>query len=365
MRRYILCAAIDYKHLRSSEFMNYCSRRVADLISNAPRGEDLQLDIYEFKSGKVHSTTVRWVSGKAMQTTAVAQRFDPITEADFETRPLMGNQVDEHAFKAGRPKVMSIRDVYDAVVRTGAEFPNTLHEFSIFSHAYDDGPILVNSYDDRDVALPARFGVVAEGYRRLQGTERNPDDKDGRAQYDFVAPTLPPKSREAFRAAFSPQGHIWVWGCNHDFKTNSLLSVVRRAIAGKGSLADDLILKFQNLTAEQLQGFLEFNHAFKLDRDQLLKTRACVLKFGQIREALWARITASYACQAAEHTQVRCIGAIYGTYAEPDKGRQPALMSVSADTSANVVFYRSYFGLTTDPEGRNYGVYTHGMKMKP
>jgi hypothetical protein len=56
------------------------------------------------------------------------------------------------------------------------------------------------------------------------------------------------------------------------------------------------------------------------------------------------------------------IGAIYGTYASFDQGR-PKLMSISADTARNVMFYRKYFGIKTDPEGRNYGVFTHGMKM--
>lgn len=366
MRRYVFCAALDYHSLSSDEFFNYAQRREKHLIGLSPRGQDVQVDIYEFKSGKVHTRKITWMGGKRAEVTGTVQPFAGVTRDDFETRQLKDSAPDTHAFKANRPKVMSIRDVYDAIIRIGTDAPNTLEEFSIFSHSYDEGPILVNSYNDRQVWVPERLRLsptVGE-YRHLQGTERNPDDKDCRAQFDFVAPTLPLERLEKFRAAFSSNGRVWVWGCAFDFKTNSLMSVVRRVISGKTNLSDDTVLKFRNLTIEQLNGFAEFADALKQDREVVNRTRGCDVTFGQIRRALWARVMASYTYQAAHALHVPCMGAIYGSYAEPDKGRKsPDLMSISTDTARNVSFYQTYFGTKTDAEGRNYTVFTYGMKM--
>jgi hypothetical protein len=291
-------------------------------------------------------------------------RFAPVTREDFERRELAEGEVDEHAFKDGRVNVMSITDVYDAIVKIGKEAPNTLAEWSIFSHAYLEGPILVNSYDDRRVRMPERLRLSSSdgAFRNIQGTERDPDDKDCRAQLDFMAPTLPPERLEHFRSAFSTHGRVWVWGCNFDYKANMLLSVVHRNIAGRTDLGDDTKLKFRNLNKEQLSAFAEFNGNLKLDLDRLFQKRECDVAFGKIRMAMWDKITASYVYHVAQAARVPSIGAIYGTYASFDQG-SPKLMSVSADTARNVAFYRHYFGIKTDPEGRNYGLFTHGMKL--
>ncbi|NIU88451.1 MAG: hypothetical protein GWN56_14655, partial [Nitrosopumilaceae archaeon] len=87
---------------------------------------------------------------------------------------------------------MSILDVYDEIIRIGNTAPNSLMELSFFSHAKNEGPILVNSYDD------GIYGVHDE-YRRmsyvidLPAPARDPDDKDARHDKDFREPTLPPR----------------------------------------------------------------------------------------------------------------------------------------------------------------------------
>jgi hypothetical protein len=364
MRRYLLCAALDAAHLSSDLFVGYCRTRASQFASLAPRGEDLQFDIYEFRTGMVHTRAVTWSNGKAVERVGSKTLFGPVTRKDFETRALADEEVDEHAFKDGRTNVMSITDIYDAVVKIGEDSPSTLEEFSIFSHAYLEGPILVNSYDDRRVRMPERLRLSSSDgeFRNIQGSERDPDDKDCRAQLDFVAPTMPPDRLKKFRAAFSTRGRIWVWGCNFDKKANMLLSVVQRNIGGRADLGDDSLLKFRNLNKEQMSAFAEFNASLRLDLDSLFRTRACDVLFGKIRSAMWDKITASYVYQAAQGARVPAIGALYGTYASFDQG-SPKLMSVSADTARNVTFYRNYFSFKTDPEGRNYGVFTHDMKM--
>lgn len=359
MRRYILCGGLDYSNLSSDIFVNYCQKRAQQIIGQAPRGEDLWIDIYAFRSGTVHSRKIAWKNGKAIESTSVDKRYDPITKNDFERRE---SPEDNYAFKAGRPKVMSIRNIYDDVAKIGADAPNTLEEFSIFSHAYIDGPILVNSYDDRRVMLPARLREEGATFRNLQGTERNPDDKDCRSQYDFVAPTMPFDKLRRFRAAFSPRGRIWIWGCNMDQKANQLLSHVRRIISGKGNLNDGTILQFKNMTKLLIEAFKEFDDVFKLDQHRMEHKFQADVSFGKIRQALWSRMTASYVCQAAQAVRVPVIGAMYGTYASFDVG-SPPLLGISTDTVANVHFYRNHLGLKTDPEGRNFGIFAHDMKV--
>jgi hypothetical protein len=364
MRRYLLCAALDAAHLASDLFMGYCRTRAVQLGASAPRGEDLQFDIYEFRTGKVHTRTITWSSGQPTERVSSKARFAAVTRQDFEKRDLADGEVDEHAFKDGRTNVMSVTDIYDTIVSLGRDTPNTLEEVSIFSHAYLEGPILVNSYDDRRVRMPERLRLSSSDgeFRNIQGSERDPDDKDCRAQLDFVAPTMPTDRLKQFRAAFSPRGRIWIWGCNFDIKANMLLSVVQRNIAGRTDLGDDSLLRFRNLNKEQMSAFAEFNSNLKLDLDKLFQTRGCDVSFGRIRRSMWDKITASFVYHAARAAGVPAIGAIYGTYASFDQG-SPKLMSISADTARNVAFYRNYFGFKTDSEGRNYGVFTQNMKI--
>lgn len=344
--------------------MGYCRTRSAQFAALATPGDDLQFTIYEFRTGMVHTTTITWSNERAIEKSSSKTRFSVISQHDFERRDLGDGEVDEHAFKDGRANVMSITDVYDAIVELGEESPNTLEEFSVFSHGYLEGPILVNSYDDRRVRVPERFELSPSDaeFRNSQGSERDPDNKDCRSQLDFIAPTMPANRLKRFQSAFSSRGRIWVWGCNFDIKANMLLSVVQRNIAGRLDLKDDKILTFKNLNKEQISAFVEFENSLKIDRYRLFKTRSCSVPFGNIRRAMWNKITASYVYHAAQAARVPAIGAIYGTYASFDQGN-PRLMSISADTVRNVSFYRNYFDMSTDPEGRNYGVFTHNMKL--
>lgn len=361
MRRFIICAAVNYEQPSSELFFNYSQRRAGQLLKGVPRGEDARVDLYDFKSGSVQTRSITWTNGKLTEHRSTKKPFRPITMDDYIPMP---GTAEKFGFKDGRTGVMSILDIYDAIAAIGREQPNNLEEVSIFSHAYLQGPIMVNSYDDRVVKLPAalQLGTGGQAYRDIQGTERDPDDMDCRAQYDFTAPTAPPDRLAVMRIAFSSRGRIWTWGCNFDWKANSVLSAVRRAIAGRTDLGDDTVLVFKNLTKQQLASFAEFRQSLKIDRDAMYRTRSCAVTFKGIKQAMWDKISASYAFQAAQGIKVPAIGAIFGTYASFDQGN-PELMSISADTASNVSLYRKYFGIRTDDEGRNYGVFTHDMKM--
>ena len=86
---------------------------------------------------------------------------------------------------------LSITDVYDWIIAAGEAQAGRVVEFSIFSHAWQDGPILVNSSD------------------RASGNERDPNDHDGRMK-DFNGSNV---DVTAFANAFANNAHCHVFGC--------------------------------------------------------------------------------------------------------------------------------------------------------
>ncbi|MGO8255570.1 hypothetical protein ACC792_31985 [Rhizobium ruizarguesonis] len=358
MRRYILCAGMDYFHPTSTEFITYTHRRVSRLSKAAPRGEALRFDIFDFAQGTQTIRTLTWKGGVGTEKTErkqIARAIDPAK--DMEKR-----EDSSHGFlyvlKDGRFDIMSIVQVYEAAIEIGSIEPGTLEELSIFSHSYNDGPILTNSYDDRAYTRPARAGASP---RRLsiRGSMRDPDDKDCRAAQDFVAPTMDEKKRRLFHNAFSKSGRVWIWGCTFDVDANLLLSTMRRGIAKTGGIGAGKII-LQLTSDEQLDAVLAFNDILKLDRAVLRKSRKLETSLDQIKRLMWIKLASTYPYAAAAGLRVPVIGAAYGTFAEPEG--KLGLMRVSGTTRQNVRFYKDNFGMRTDPEGRDYFVFKHDMK---
>jgi len=108
-----------------------------------------------------------------------------------------------------------ITHVYDYIAAIGDERPESIGEWSIFSHSYSDGPILYNTYrrDPYDPGGP-------------EYPTRDPHDHDARIS-DFVQGTSLDRAR--MRNAFMPNAHVKIWGCNADREVRSSLT---RAAAG-------------------------------------------------------------------------------------------------------------------------------------
>jgi hypothetical protein len=263
----------------------------------------------------------------------------------------------QNHFKDNQPGVMSIRDIYRAILAIGKDDPNSLIEVSIFSHAFYKGPILVNSMDDGFVLVRGMPPGVPQDERiPLPEGLRDPDDKDGRGFKDFVMPNMTPAEAVMFRAAFNARGYFWVWGCNFPKMINRVLSLVEKHPKYSSSIADDQILTFSNLHRDQIESFVGLNDFFSLDLTQLIRTRKCAIPFRAVKEALFAGTSASYVYQLSSVMRVRAIGALYGTWAE-FWGGSPKLMAINGDTLRHVEFYKRHFNYKTDTEGRNYGVF--------
>lgn len=374
MRRFILCAGIEYKKLESAPFLEYCKRRRAHLLKSVSRGEELSIAVFDFKSGTVQTTTITWPGGKAHEITTTEKKFSPITRESLGRKDPVTGEINNYALKDNQTDIMSIVNIYEVIQEVGAIDPGSLFEVSVFSHGYLEGPILVNSWDDRRVSVGGPLTKDATGKESYVGVSkgrRDPDDKDGRAILDFAEPEMPSKKKGLFKNAFNSRGYFWTWGCNFEPPggpaANQVLLRLEKNQKYQTNISDTQPLEFSGLNKEEMESFLVFNNIFKLDPAELRRTRKCTLTFKAIKEAIWAETAASYPFQLYANTRVKAIGALFSTYSSFDMGspldpKAPRLLAISTDTARHTAFYKRHFNFSLDHEGRNYGVFDGTLK---
>ena len=93
---------------------------------------------------------------------------------------------------------ISIVHVYDYIAKLGAAAPRTLKQMHVFSHAWVQGPVLLNTSEDDQYKVSHCVGV------------RDPGDKDPRCK-DFCEENIPGFAN--FRSAFTTDAFIKTWGC--------------------------------------------------------------------------------------------------------------------------------------------------------
>src|SRR6266511_955136 len=178
--------------------------------------------------GAFDAATLRFVHFNFRNDKVEFYEFDRAKEPDwagkFPWRPLGAASLsgdplyDPKTFVSASlvPDTMSIVDVYRSI--RGAPASSVL-ELSIFSHAFAEGPVLVNTFD----RVPPPFPDGSP-----QRTWTDPIDRDGRARTDFfpnmgedpnVSSAGPVKrggknALNEFKAAFDSRGSFRVYGCN-------------------------------------------------------------------------------------------------------------------------------------------------------
>ncbi|MFI5476869.1 hypothetical protein ACIA6D_42760 [Streptomyces cacaoi] len=358
MKQYILLSGADYKG-EGVTFRVLCDNRRKQLTQAGAPGTPLKFTTFDLQAGHVAVTKVTFDGGRRVETTTSEQLFSKVTPASFETRAAPGRPV-RRRFKNGRTGVMSITDVYEAIQKIGAKEADTLAEFSVFSHGWEDGPILVNSDDDRTSRLIIRDGVVGpprEEDITVPAGMRDPDDKDARPALDFIAPCMDEGKIALFRKAFAKDGRIWLWGCAHRQELDQILSKIERNPAYRTtSVPDDTPFTFTNFTDPEvtyLQWFLRpVLGAFP-------DPRAITVKFKHLRYFLCLANQSTYAAAIATAAQVPVFAAPMGTgaiYEGPGK-----LMAVDPAHARHVALYRSHLGFTFDPEGHGYARFPPGF----
>ncbi|MGW1273424.1 hypothetical protein [Streptomyces sp. NPDC002491] len=357
MKQYVLLSGADYKG-ENVTFRVLCDNRRKQLTQAGAVGTPLKFTIFDLQAGQVAVTRVTFGGGRRVETTTSEQLFGKVTPASFETRAAPGRPV-RRRFKNGQTSVMSITDVYEAIHRIGAEEPGTLAEFSVFSHGWEDGPILVNSDDDRTSRLFVRDGVPGPPREEdivVPAGMRDPDDKDARPALDFIAPSMDEVKLAQFRKAFAKDGRVWLWGCAHRQELDQILGKIERNAAYRAtSVPDDTPFTFTNfndLEVAYIQWFLRPLTGIFPD------PRAITLKWKHLRYFLCLANQSTYAAAIANAAQVSTFAAPMGTgaiYEGPGK-----LMAVDPGHARHATLYRSHLGFTFDPEGHGYARFAPG-----
>lgn len=249
--------------------------------------------------------------------------------------------------KAPKEVSISIVDVYDYLIGdVAAKRPNTVTELHFFSHGWEGGPILANTYDFKT------------------GKDRDPLDKDARREKDFDPVNL---SLTKFKKAFHPSAFCFVWGCiAWKFMKRLILHTIRQ----KKKIRD------QKLKALQFK----WHEDWGVDQSQFhseLGGRAGVsdkMSVIDVRELVKAKLDATYMKKLAVASGTKVFGGLPGTYSDYDKKGKISdrFLHIPMDKKFGDVhsyidileFYKKILGVQFDPSqgsspdyGRGFGIF--------
>lgn len=244
-------------------------------------------------------------------------------------------------------KIISIVDIYSETLKQVSAVNGKIVEFSFFSHAYADGPILTNTWAYQRVVGDGPHARLVP-LQQMPGEKRDPADLDPRKQ-DFLATVQSAEALAYWKTAFADGGASWIWGCNSDQDVMRLMRVIRRAkppITPSSNpesyvriIPRDYELSSINFIAPNLAKPTKRAGTFEIN-------------VGSLRAFIMDKLTDTYAQRLADATGRRAYAAGPGTYATfQDNGVDMEVPGVIRDV---VQTYRSVFGIPTDKEGLNY-----------
>jgi hypothetical protein len=150
-----------------------------------------------FEQGKLNQASIAHiflVREKVVEISAKAQSPSPEAWVTLERRKLPPREGPSDRLP---PDAVSITSFYDLLEDIGKKQKGTLVEGAFFGHAWHQGPLVVNTFDESSEML----------VRDTQDTDGRPKDFD---------PEGPLKGRvESIDAAFSKEGKYIVYGCSH------------------------------------------------------------------------------------------------------------------------------------------------------
>lgn len=349
MKQILLVAGVDFE-FSGVDFRLLADNRRKFLGRKNTKHEDLRVITMDVRSGEVEVREITFPGGKRTENVKSTTPFTTVSKASYATA---GGHT---RFKPGQYTVMSITDVYAKIIDIGANDPGSLAEFSVFSHGWMGGPILVDSDDDRqmEITIPVPTGTPVTLTVPLPGTMRDPDDKDARPQLDFIAPTMDAAALKQFKAAFASDGFAWLWGCAFPRVIHHTMWAMEHAKSYMSyGLGGDVVLNLRAVTTDDVD-FLNKILASKLKKP--LAGTSVSVEFKYLKWMFCIANQSCYAFALANAASIDVRAAALGTYAEYDTGGD-RLMNVHSGFTAHFRFYKNYLGFTFDPEGRRYGVY--------
>lgn len=321
------------------DFSIYAKERCRQLIASTRRGRDVLVQLMDVGAGTTTLTSVVWKDGLSKTSTLSRQNHDPVTKSSYDR---------DGSFKANQPRVMSITDLYDEVRRIGEAEPSSLCEVSIFSHAYYQGPILVNSNDRLSITgSPGGLGL------------RDPNDKDARAGKDFSVMSEAQLSK--FSRAFSPTGLVWVRGCNTSPDLHRLLSFLHKRYPSYGF---GEAIEMKGISSDLVEIIAAMNDYLLVDLNELKRKHQCRFEAEKLKNAIAAMIKGTYSYKLSSIAKVRSISALPGTYTEKRSLADPRqLLEVAKLTRKHLTYYAKNFGTRFDDEDRGYAVFEPNYRI--
>lgn len=335
----VLVAGFD-NQFSGAEFSEMCDRRMKLLIIMNPKLK-LKFTIFDVGKGTV-KTKEKNAGGKIVET--LIKTFDAVSASNYD----MTAPEKEKKFIQG-PGVMSILDIYKHIQNLGKTEPESLIEFSIFSHGWLGGPILVNS----------RVGV---------------NDKDARAAH------LSSATRVAeLKKAFDKNGIAWFWGCNsakafliiftelsrnEKYKKNRLKNSDVLSLDFKESKKRSAIEQTQEHDIyTQIWEILDKPGNPPVNADNFISFNAKIT-FEDLKDIFILKgLEKTFSQQMAKALDIYIYGALPGTSADYEKNKHklmivPTKKPPYADNFSPIInFYKKYLSIVTDSERRSYAKY--------
>ncbi len=255
--------------------------------------------------------------------------------------------------------LISITDAYEYIQNIGENEPGTVHEFSIFSHGWRGGPVLVNSYERDEY----RMGGA-------QSSTRDPWDKDGRKK-DTNVINMGFAKWFYYKRAFTDTAFIWVWGCAASRLYKKVIQKVLRSSEFKAKRygrhldTDTFSLSFSRSFAEDYFAYDPLFFFRSRTADPIVERRFTRTLL-EVKNFLIRGLVHTYSAQMAYNTKIKTYGALPGTGSDYERGvtRNIRGMVVPRDSSVYgysfhqiVRFYKTYLSIPEDPESRGYGFY--------
>jgi hypothetical protein len=324
-KKYILVSGLlypdkDNAYKLSGDFSRYTNSYIKKLSAK----QEERIVIYNVNILKGNITEIELYRNK--QNIIKKTKFDSVSNEDYKGKNIDGNP--NYRFFNLDKKIISKRDIYKLIEDIGENEPNTLCEVHIFSHAYFDGPILVNTQSDENDCDMRRSDII----NRI---------------FDMTK----------FQNAFSNNGIVKIWGCSFPPATNTLYSKFRNNSSyKKENKTDDTIFKFPKNTLWYYKNNVQHTDLTSLINNALnteYKVNEDVeLTFLDIKKILRYNFLNTYASILALYSTISVIAALPATYSNTT-----SQMKISPDTLENAKMFQNMFNIKLDKD--NFGIFDY------
>jgi len=355
MKKYVILVAGYEYHNGRTNIATIAKRRANYLVrQNRAWRTDPNVNFILFDvrfgridKGMVNNGIITWATEN--------DRFDAINSGTHYTT--------DRKFIQANTNVMSITDAYEYIQNIGENEPGTVHEFSIIGHGWRGGPVIVNTYE--------RNVFRANGAR---ASARDPWDKDGRKK-DTNVTNMGFENWLHYKRAFTNTGHIWVWGCAASRRYKTVIQKVMRSPEfrakryGRHLDTDAFTLTFSQQFAENNFAY-DPQFFFRSRRAGTITERQFTRTLLEVKHFLIRGLVHTYSGQMAYNTKIKTYAALPGTGADYERGGARARRIMVVPKNRNVYgysfsqivrFYKTYLGISEDPENRGYALYDPEM----